>query len=255
MENKFKDTEKELKELKSKYRHKEIDESEFKQSLKNLRVQDDEGKYWTIGAQSGKWYYFDGNNWIEQTPPSLQEGKAICIYCGYENDINNLECAHCGGNLKDDILICPKCGSKLDSPDAECPVCTEKKVPVRNWPTLDEIEKDDKIILPDDGGPNYVVQSFSVVSFLMGWGSIGIFIGIILGALAGVTDYFINLVEILPAFLISFHGKLVGALIYGLIGGVFGLILGALVGLVLAVLLNLILSFIGGIKIRLVHND
>jgi hypothetical protein len=255
MENKFKDTEKEFKELKSKYRQKEIDESEFKQSLKNLRVQDEEGKYWTIGAQTGKWYYFDGDNWIEASPPSLQEGKAICIYCGYENDINNLVCAHCGGNLQDNIYVCPKCGTKLDSPDAECPVCAGKKVPIRTWPTLEEIEKDDKVILPDNGGPNFVVHSVSVVSFLLGWGAIGLFVGIILGAFAGVTDNFINLIEKLPAFLIALHGKLAGALIYGLLGGVFCLVLGGLIGLLLALILNLILSFIGGIKIRLTHND
>ena len=255
MENKFKDLEKEFKELKSKYRHKKITETEFKQSLKNLRVRDVDGMYWTIGAQSGKWYYFDGKNWIESTPPSFQEGKAICIYCGYENDLTNLECIHCGGNLEDNILTCPKCGSKLDSPDEECMVCAEKKIPVRSWPALEEIENDDKMILPDDGGANYVVQYLNVVSSLMACGAVGLFLGIIIGAFSGVTNSFGSLTEMLPAFLVSFHGKLIGALIYGLLGGVSGLILGGVVGFLLAVILNLILSFIGGIKVRLDHNQ
>ena len=31
-----------------------------------------EGRYWTIGANTGKWYINDGSNWAEAEPPNVQ---------------------------------------------------------------------------------------------------------------------------------------------------------------------------------------
>ncbi len=123
MREKFEEVENQFQELKKKFKQKKISEREFRYRLKKLRLNDPNGKCWTIGARSGKWYYFDGDKWVESDPPSLQQGKAICIYCGFENDIRSEVCEYCGGRLGQEKAKCPECGFVLDSPDQSCPVC------------------------------------------------------------------------------------------------------------------------------------
>ena len=108
MKTKFKDVEDEFARLRQKYFHKQISDQEFKKLLKELRIKDQEGRCWTIGARTGKWYYFDGKNWIESKPPTLSDGKAICIYCGYENDLDTESCVKCKGKIKSEEPILTK---------------------------------------------------------------------------------------------------------------------------------------------------
>ena len=37
----------------------------FRGSLKQLRIKDEEGRFWMIGPQSGKWYFFEGKDWVQ----------------------------------------------------------------------------------------------------------------------------------------------------------------------------------------------
>jgi hypothetical protein len=46
-----------------------LTESQFKQKLKELMVQDAKGDWWMVGAESGGWYRFDGANWVQAEPP------------------------------------------------------------------------------------------------------------------------------------------------------------------------------------------
>lgn len=63
------DLEKQFYELKGKLDVGVITEEEFKTAVSKLRFQDESGHWWMIGAQSGKWYSFDGVRWIPGTPP------------------------------------------------------------------------------------------------------------------------------------------------------------------------------------------
>ena len=123
MDKQFVDIEREFNILSRKFRQKRISEREYKDKLRKLRLKDTDGKCWTIGARTGNWYYFDGKKWIESQPPSIEEGKAICIYCGYENNITTLMCEYCGGDLGEKIHVCPECNTKLDDPYEDCPTC------------------------------------------------------------------------------------------------------------------------------------
>ena len=123
MEERFKKVEDEFLELRKDYKQHKITEREFKDRLKQLRLTDKNGRCWTIGAKTGKWYYYDGEDWVEANPPTLQQGKAICIYCGFENDIKNEACDYCGGNLTGGDYSCPNCGCDLISPTQDCPEC------------------------------------------------------------------------------------------------------------------------------------
>jgi hypothetical protein len=122
----FKEVESEFSELKRQFRLKMISEREFKDRLKTLRLNDDNGRCWTIGARTGKWYYFDGEKWVESKPPSFQDGRAICIYCGYENDLEAEVCEYCGGNIDENLSKCPDCGFILETPHQLCPVCHDQ---------------------------------------------------------------------------------------------------------------------------------
>ena len=56
-------------EIKGKLAVGQIQEEEFKRELEKLRFQDSQGRWWMIGAQSGRWYYYDGARWLLGDPP------------------------------------------------------------------------------------------------------------------------------------------------------------------------------------------
>lgn len=218
MSKPFKEVEKGFSFLKQEFKSKKISEREYKDRLKKLRLKDNEGRSWTIGAQSGLWYYFDGQKWIESIPPSVQKGKAICIYCGYENDLEN--------------------------ESQECPYCIQKeKLSLRMEEEVsDPYEKED--------GKPYIFRSINLLSFLFFWGAVGLVFGIIMGTLIGVAKRYVETIQFFPEFLKALHGKLLGGIVFGFFGGVLGFLLLAIAGAVLAALINVILSFVGGVKIR-----
>jgi hypothetical protein len=59
MEERFKKVESEFIQLRKDYQKEKITEREFKDRLKQLRLTDKNGRCWTIGAKTGKWYYYD----------------------------------------------------------------------------------------------------------------------------------------------------------------------------------------------------
>jgi hypothetical protein len=278
MPNIFRQVESEFKSLKNKFTQGIISDREFKDRLKKLRVDDKKGKCWTIGARTGKWYCYDGKKWVESQPPSLQEGKAICIYCGYENELENDMCDYCGGNLDGGEYSCPKCGCKLNSPTQFCPECKEElnmgptpkklddlnigakkeglKTEAENstwnkFVNLDSEIKEEEEALADDGGLNFVLRFVSPSSLMFFFGITGLIFGIIGGVFTGISSMFPEVVENLPNFLQSIHGQLPGGIVFGLFGGAAGFVCLGILGLINAVLINVIISFLGGIKIRL----
>jgi hypothetical protein len=245
MNTPFKEVEKDFNLLKQEFKTKKISEQEYKDRLKKLRLKDTERRSWTIGAQSGKWYYFDGQNWKESLPPSIQKGKAICIYCGYENDLENESCTQCGGRFNEDEVTCPKCNTRLEDETQKCPYCDQKeKLSLR---------MEEKVLDPyeQEKGKLYVFRSINLLSFLFFWGTVGLVLGIIMGTLIGVAKRYVETIQYFPEFLKVLHGKLLGGVVFGFLGGVSGFILLAIAGLVLALLINVLLSFVGGIKVRI----
>jgi len=241
MNKDFKDLEETFEELRRKFREKEISREEFIEQLKSLRLKDDEGHFWMIGAQSGKWYYYDGKNWIRSEPPSLAEGKAICIFCGYENELTAEVCVSCGGNLSENKKkYCSKCGTKLDDPLGPCPQCSQKPAEFLG-------ERLDA----GRGRANFVFHSLSPLSFLFFWGTVGLLVGVVLGAFAGASEYFFPNATIIPGFLKEVQGNLWGAIIYAVLGGVVGAMIFAVLGFLGALVINGIFSLVGGIKIFL----
>jgi hypothetical protein len=43
---------------------------QFQAQVGQLRVQDEQGRYWAIDARSGAWLLYDGANWVPSQPPA-----------------------------------------------------------------------------------------------------------------------------------------------------------------------------------------
>lgn len=45
-----------------------VTQEQFDEKLRELMQQDPQGRYWMLGADSGKWYYYDGAKWVQGNP-------------------------------------------------------------------------------------------------------------------------------------------------------------------------------------------
>jgi hypothetical protein len=225
MADQFREAEATFSLLRERFEQKKISPQEFADSLKQLRIKDNEGRFWVIGAQSGKWYAFENGEWIEAKPPSQLEKKAICIACGFENDLEAESCARCGSRADDTVP------EELAQAAGAVPRTAVGDV-------------------PQAPGSVITIRSFDVVSFLWFFGILGLFAGILFGLLAGVTGLFAGFVARLPAFFVDHQGDLWGGLACSVLGGVLGFAIGAAAGAATAAVSNGVLSLVGGLRFR-----
>lgn len=75
----FQDLQRRYDELREQFDAGEISEEEFKGELEGLQLKDEQGIFWTIGAQSGKWYRYDGRDWVHETPLPMtrHQGRGV----------------------------------------------------------------------------------------------------------------------------------------------------------------------------------
>jgi ribosomal protein L40E len=234
--------------LKENFAEGRISQQEFIDSLKQLRIKDREGRFWMIGAQSGKWYQFDGRDWVQAKPPSLSERKAICIYCGYENDLEAETCARCGSqkSAADERALCPRCGAELAGPSASCPECGTET-------PKNALHGDDhpaEVPAPAAGTADLVIREFRPVSFFWFFGVLGLFAGMAFGLVVGVTSALPGLVAGLPGFFADIQGKLLGGIVFTVLGGILGFGLSGPAGFLAAAVSNGVLSLVGGLRVR-----
>jgi hypothetical protein len=225
MADQFREAEATFSLLREKFKDKRISPQEFADSLKQLRIKDEEGRFWVIGAQSGKWYAFENGEWVEAKPPSQMEKKAICVACGFENDLEAESCARCGGRGDGSG---PEALAEGDGTGSAAAVETA----------------------PSTVGSPITLRAVGVVSFLWFSGVLGLFAGIFFGLLAGAIGLFPGFVSRLPAFFVAHQGDLLGGLGFSIVGGILGFAIGAGAGAAAAVVSNGILSLIGGVKLR-----
>lgn len=64
----FKQAEDEYFRLKGKLAAGRITRQEFENALEGLMIQDEQGRYWMLGAETGKWHVHDGTSWVEAAP-------------------------------------------------------------------------------------------------------------------------------------------------------------------------------------------
>jgi hypothetical protein len=210
MEKRIKEVEKAFVKLKGKFRRGKISRQKFVDGLKKLRFMDNEGRFWMIGARSGKWYFFEGKDWVESDPTSIMEAKAACRYCGFSN-------------------------RKLPAPRKEK---GEEKRKEKYISSFEDKER-----------ANFVLRRLSPFSFFLFLGAVGLLLGIFIGAFIGATNYFSGIVKLLPSFIQENKGNLLGGIIYAGLGGVLGFMVFGLLGFFNALFVNVVSSFVGGIKV------
>jgi len=59
--------------LKAEAEAEKITEEEFEARVRDLLFRDEEGRYWTIGAQTEKWYRYEAGEWVQDSPPATLE--------------------------------------------------------------------------------------------------------------------------------------------------------------------------------------
>src|SRR5512136_21622 len=78
----FQEAESEYKKLKAQLDAGALTEDQFEARLEAIMVQDQQGRWWTIGGATGQWYVHDGVNWVigepsaPTTPPPGRPGGA-----------------------------------------------------------------------------------------------------------------------------------------------------------------------------------
>ena len=246
MDVQFKNFQKDFDNLKEEYKSKKITEDEYRRKLKTLQLKDRKGRCWTIGAQSGKWYCYDGEQWLEAAPPTFQDKRAICIYCGFENNLEDEVCINCGGNVDEREATCDQCGMALDQETNRCPSCSS---PSDNMNTQDEFEQ---YVLK---GAYLTIKKFDPVSLFFFLGGLGCICGIVLGAFAGTTNFFPGVEILFPLFMTELQGGLYGGIVYSLLGGILGFLGIGFLGAFTGFLMNLVIAVFGGLKIRVDRLD
>ncbi len=68
---KFSDVDRRYAELRRKYETGTLSAEQFDAQLKELMVQDKQGRWWAKGRLTGAWSYYDGKDWIKSNPPYL----------------------------------------------------------------------------------------------------------------------------------------------------------------------------------------
>lgn len=72
----FRQLEDEYYRLKGQYAAGRIDRDQFAAQLKNLMLQDAEGRWWTINADTGRWCVNNGRDWVDAAPPYAPSSPA-----------------------------------------------------------------------------------------------------------------------------------------------------------------------------------
>jgi hypothetical protein len=243
MSSSFKDVEIAFRALRRQFREKEISRREFIDRLKKLRLRDSQGRFWMIGAQSGKWYFFDGRDWVLSDPPSEDSGRAKCLSCGLENEGGADTCARCGESLKEKEAACPACGMPLENPYQKCPACSRGA----------KVSPLDEEVLLKTAKEDLVLRRLSALSLFFFSGGTGLILGIILGAFAGASDFFSAMAKLLPDALGTLQGTLMGGIVFAALGGLLGFVLLGAIGTLQAHLFNGISAVVGGFRVSLDH--
>jgi len=243
MSSPFREVETAFQTLRRQFRDKEISRREFIDRLKKLRLRDSQGRFWMIGAQSGKWYFFDGRDWVASDPPAEFSEKVKCFSCGLENEADAEDCARCGEPLKEKPPVCPRCGARLRSPYQKCPSCS----PEARTSLFEEH------ISPGASKDEYVLRRLNPASLFFFSGGTGLILGILLGAFAGASGFLSGIAKALPESLTLLQGTLMGGIVFAALGGVLGFIVLGGIGYLQAFLFNSISGVLGGFRLTFDH--
>lgn len=73
----FREVENAVQSLRQQFAQGRITRGQLEAELRRLMVLDDQGRWWTLGVDSSRWYRYDGREWIPDTPP--QTGAQVSV--------------------------------------------------------------------------------------------------------------------------------------------------------------------------------
>jgi len=65
----FREVERKVNILRQRYQSGYLTRDELQNELRNLMILDDDGRWWMLGLETNRWYYYDGKDWVPATPP------------------------------------------------------------------------------------------------------------------------------------------------------------------------------------------
>jgi hypothetical protein len=105
----FAEAERAFYELKGRLDTGKITPQEFQERLRDLTVRATDGRLWMIGGQTGRWYVFDGKNWLQAEPPRPQTAGRPA------------GCVRCGAPVMPGQALCERCDRALGAPTSAPP--------------------------------------------------------------------------------------------------------------------------------------
>ena len=73
----FREVEQSVQALRQQFAQGQITRNQLENELRRLMVLDDQGRWWTLGVDSKRWYRYDGREWVPDTPPQTSSQPAV----------------------------------------------------------------------------------------------------------------------------------------------------------------------------------
>jgi membrane peptidoglycan carboxypeptidase len=83
----FQQVERKVKVLRARYQAGYLTREQLQNELRSLMILGEDGRWWMLGLESDRWYYYDGRNWIADTPPGYEQpvkGSAVPTETGMQ---------------------------------------------------------------------------------------------------------------------------------------------------------------------------
>ncbi len=78
----FHEVEQSVQILREQFKQGQITRAQLETELRRLMVLDDQGRWWTLGVDSNRWYRFDGREWIPDAPPQTGSQPVVAAMQG-----------------------------------------------------------------------------------------------------------------------------------------------------------------------------
>ena len=95
----FEELEDKYYELKGRHARGLLDDQAFQAAVDALTLEDEQGRLWTIDAESGTWYVSQGEEWVRAEPPREGSQGDVCPQCGAPVAEGDVFCGSCGHDL------------------------------------------------------------------------------------------------------------------------------------------------------------